>query len=86
MVAHDAKVVNGEGVLLFQEFDVVQEEKAHGSLVEDHLATVDSGGDMVDGIGFQVSVLPHTSIYGVKVRGASIFGKKSVCPLKYNEI
>ena len=77
MVAHDAKVVNGEGVLLFQEFDVVQEEKAHGSVVENALTAVDSGGDMVDGIGFQVSVLPHSVYTGLRC-GALWFCVKKV--------
>ena len=86
MVAHDAKVVNGEGVLFFQEFDVVQEEKAHGSVVEDHLATVDSGGDMVDGIGFQVSVLPHTVYTGLRCVALRFLEKKVCVPMKYNEI
>ena len=76
MVPHDAEVVDREGVLLFQPFNVRQKQDARGGLQENELAPVDSGGDVVDGILFQTSVLPHTSIYGVKVRGALIFEKK----------
>jgi hypothetical protein len=76
VVPHDAEVVNSEGVLLFQPFKVRHKQDTHGGFQENELAAVDSGGDVVDGVLFQVSILPHTSIYGFKVRVASIFEKK----------
>jgi len=96
MITHDTEVVDGEGVLLFQPFNVRQKQDAHGGLQENELAAVDSGGNVVDGVLLQASVLSHTSIYGVKVRGALIFEKKKcvspgsvpdkgVCPLSEHE-
>ena len=78
MIPHDAKVVNREGVLFFQAFKIAQKQGTHGSLVEDHLTTVDSGGDMVDGIGFQVSVLPHKGITGLRCGALRFLEKKCV--------
>ena len=76
MVPHDAEVVEREGVLLFQELNIVQKQDTHAGVQENELAPVDSRGDMVNGVRYQESILPHNSIYGVKVRGASFFGKK----------
>jgi len=68
MVAHDTEVVDSEGVLLFQPFNVRQKQDAHGGLQENELAPVDSGGDVVDGVLFQVSVLPHAVYTGLRCR------------------
>jgi hypothetical protein len=82
MVPHDAEVVNSEGVLLFQPFKVRQKQDTHGGFQEHELAAIDSGGDRVDGVLLQVSVLSHTGIYGLKVRGALNFEKKVTVPIK----
>jgi hypothetical protein len=81
MVPHDAEVVDREGVLLFQPFNVRHKQDTHGGFQKNELTTVDSGGDVVDGILFQVSILSHTSIYGFKVRGAWNFEKKKCVSL-----
>jgi len=74
------EVVDSEGILLFQPFNVRQKQDTHGGFQENELTAVDSGGDVVDGVLLQASILPHNSIYGFKVRGALIFEKKVCVP------
>ena len=60
VVTHDAEIVDGERMLLFQPFDVGKKKRAHGHFVENHLSAVDFSRDMVDGILYQISLFSHT--------------------------
>ena len=63
MIPHDAEVVEREGVLLFQVCNVLKKQDTHIGIQENELAPVYSRGDMVSGVRYQESILPHNSIF-----------------------
>jgi hypothetical protein len=93
MIAHNAKMINLETVLLFSPFYDVEEEDPHSITVHDHLPSICPGGDMIGRAGLKNSVASHTHIYERFMRIAlmdcpknSVFGQKTLKNIIFSSV